>query len=128
MSSTNLCLTMVCIFVNTSIVVEEYINMQKVKTLIDKAVQVCGTQTELALRLGLHKSQISGMKRGTLHIAPELAILIADIANQNVTDAALAAIIENTQGTDRGEKIQAIVGRSILNEMLNGSLIHNTPA
>lgn len=100
--------------------------MQKVKTLIDKAVQVCGTQTELALRLGVHKSQISEMKRGARHIAPEIAILIADIARQNVTDAALAAIIENTEGTERGEKIQAIVGRALLTKMLNGSLIHNT--
>ena len=96
--------------------------MQKVKALIDKAIKECGSQNGLAVRLGVHKSQLSEMKRGSRHIAPELAILIADIAMQNVEDAALAAIIENGQGTERGEKVQAILGKSLLNKMLDCSV------
>lgn len=92
--------------------------MQRVKTLIDKAIEVCGSQTALALNLGVHKSQLSGMKNGGLKIAPDLAILIADIGKQNVADAALAAIIENGLNTKRGKRVQEVLGRAILGKML----------
>lgn len=92
--------------------------MQKVKTLIDKAVEVCGSQAALAAKLGIHPTQISNMKKGGRPIAPELAILIADIGKQNVADAALAAIIENGANTPRGELVQKILGQAILAQML----------
>ena len=92
--------------------------MQRVKTLIDKAVEVCGTQAALALQLGIAPSQLSSLRNGTRHIAPDVAILIADIGKQNVEDAALAAIIENGMNTARGERVQAILGKSILAKML----------
>lgn len=93
------------------------------KTLIDKAANVCGSQTALAIRLGLNKSQLSEMKRGRRPIAPELAILIADVAMQDVADAALAAIVENGHGTKRGELVQAILGRALINKMLSTPLL-----
>lgn len=92
--------------------------MQRIKTLIDKAAKVCGSQSALAANLDIHRSQLSEMKRGVRHISPEIAILIADIAMQNVADAALSAILENGQGTVRGERVQAAVGRSLINQML----------
>lgn len=93
--------------------------MQNIHTLIDKAARVCGSQNALAARLGVHKSQLSEMKRGSRHIPPELAILIADIAMVNVADAALSAIVENTHGTPRGERVQAVLGKALINKMLN---------
>lgn len=92
--------------------------MQRVKTLIDKAVEVCGTHSALALKLGIHKSYLSGMRNGSRHISPDVAILIADIGKQNVEDAALAAIIENGLNTERGERVQEILGRAILSKMM----------
>lgn len=93
--------------------------MLKVKTLIDTASKVCGSQSALSNRLGIQKSQMSEMRTGSRSIAPEVAILIADVAGANVTDAALAAIIENSDGTPRGEQIKAIIGKALLREMLS---------
>ena len=93
--------------------------MQQIKTLIDKAVKICGSQQELAKRIDLHQSALSEIKGGYRKIAPELAILIADIAMENIADAALSAIVENNLGTARGLKIQAIVGRDLVYKMMN---------
>ena len=95
--------------------------MQKMKTLIDKAAEVCGTQQLLAVHLGVHKSQLSEMKRGVRHISPELAILIADVASQNVADAALSAIIENGRDTPRGVRVQEVLGKAMINQMLENN-------
>lgn len=92
--------------------------MHKVKTLIDKAVLVCGTHAALAHELGLHASYLSGMRNGVRHIAPDVAILIADIGRQNVEDAALAAIIENGHDTVRGRRVEEILGRYFLAKLM----------
>lgn len=92
--------------------------MLKVKTLIDNAAKICGSQRALSLRLGLQQSQVSEMRTGSRTISPEVAILIADVSGANVTDAAMAAIIENGNGTVRGEEIKRIIGRAILVKML----------
>lgn len=89
-------------------------NMQSIKTLIDKAVIVCGTATALAERLEIQKSVLSEIRNGKRTIAPDIAILIAEIAHEDVRDAALAAVIQNTNGTPRGEQIKAILGKALL--------------
>ena len=96
--------------------------MQNIKILIDKASKVCGNQTALSVRLGIHKSQLSEMKSGKQPMPPALAILIADIAHENVADAAIAAIIQNEEGTERGEKIKAVLGKLLLAGVLGLSL------
>lgn len=102
--------------------------MQNIKTLIDKAAKVCGSQTALSKRLKIHRSRLSDIKNGHAPMPPAMAILIADIAMENVADAALAAIVQNEEGTERGEQIKAVLGKVLLAGALGLSLITHSQA
>lgn len=85
--------------------------MQEIKSLIDKASKVCGGDIELAKRMGTHAQSLSNMRHGKRTITPETAMELADIAGENVYDAAMTAILTRSEKTRRGEVLKAIVGK-----------------
>jgi transcriptional regulator with XRE-family HTH domain len=87
--------------------------MQEVKTLIDKASKVCGSDKQLAERMGIHSQTLSAMKKNRT-ITPETAAELASIAGENPRDAAIAAIIERAKGSRRGEVLKAILGKATM--------------
>lgn len=85
--------------------------MQEVKTLIDKASKVCGSDKQLAERMGIHSQTLSAMKKNRT-ITPETAAELAAIAGENPREAAISAIIERAKGSRRGEVLKAILGKA----------------
>lgn len=85
--------------------------MVDLKTLIDKAAVICGTQIKLGEALQLHRSELSEMKHGKRNITPEIAVLLADITHTNVREAAMSAILECTRKTKRFAQIEAVINR-----------------
>ncbi|MDO8717556.1 MAG: helix-turn-helix domain-containing protein [Polaromonas sp.] len=87
--------------------------MQELKTLIDKASKVCGSDKQLAERMGVHQQTISNLKKDRT-ITPETAAELAAIAGENPREAAIAAIIERAKGSRRGEVLKAILGKATM--------------
>lgn len=86
--------------------------MQALKSLIDKASKVCGSDAALAVRLGVKPSVIS-MLRKNRSITPATAAELADIAGEDARQAAIDAIIEGTKGTRREGVMQEILGKAV---------------
>ncbi len=86
--------------------------MEYVQPLIDKAAKVCGSDTELAKRLGTARPNISLMRAGKRAISPETAAELADIAGEDAREAAIAAMIENAKGTRREGVLRDILGKA----------------
>lgn len=87
--------------------------MQEIKTLIDKASKVCGSDKHLAERMGIQPTVIS-MLRKDRTITPETAAELAAIAGENPREAAISAIIERAKGSRRGEVLKAILGKATM--------------
>ena len=87
--------------------------MQELKTLIDKASFVCGSDTQLALRLGVYQPDVANMRAGTRKISPMTAAELADIAGTSVEDAVMLAVLESSIGTRREGAILSILGNGI---------------
>jgi len=86
--------------------------MQEIKTLIDKASEVCGSDAELALRMGI-KVQVVSMLRHGRTITPETAAELADIAGENVLEAVCQAMLERNKDSRRGSALRKILGKSL---------------
>lgn len=86
--------------------------MQELKTLIDKAVEVCGSIDALAERMGVQPNVISMLKKGRT-ITPETAAELADIAGLDARQAAIVAIIVRARGTRREGAMQKILGKAL---------------
>lgn len=87
--------------------------MQEIKTLIDKASKVCGSDSALASRMGV-KVQVISMLRHGRPITPETAAELADIAGESVKAAVYQAMIERSAGTRREGVLREILGKSLL--------------
>lgn len=87
--------------------------MEELKTLIDKASEVCGSDSALALRMGVAQSVISDMRHRGRTITPETAAELADIAGLDARQAAIAAIIVRARGTRREGAMQKILGKAL---------------
>lgn len=88
--------------------------MQEIKTLIDKASKVCGSDAALAYRMGVKAPVISMMRTGARTITPETAAELADIAGESVKAAVYQAMIERSAGTRREGVLREILGKSLL--------------
>lgn len=86
--------------------------MQELKTLIDRASKICGSDTALASRMGI-KTQVVSMLRHGRPITPETAAELASIAGENARDAAIQAIVERAKGTRREGVLREILGKSL---------------
>lgn len=86
--------------------------MQTLKTLIDKASKVCGSDAALAERLGV-APQVVSMLRKKRTITPCTAAELADIAGDDAREAAIQSIIESAKGTRREGVISEILGKGV---------------
>ena len=82
-------------------------------SLIDKASKVCGSDSELARRMGVHRVAIAQMKSGQRGITPETAAELADIAGDDAREAAIQTMIENAKGTRREGALREILGKAL---------------
>lgn len=87
--------------------------MQSGQTLIDKASNVCGSDSKLAERMGVHRVVIAEMRNGKRAISPATAAELADIAGDDAREAAIAAIIEGARGTRRESTLRNILGKAL---------------
>ena len=87
--------------------------MQYVKPLIDKASEVCGSDSKLAERMGVHRVVIAEMRSGKRSISPASAAELADIAGDDAREAAIAAILEGAKGTRREGVLRDILGKAL---------------
>lgn len=101
-------------------------NMQELKTLIDKAAKVCGSDKALAEKLGVHPPTLSAMRKGRT-ITPETAAELADIAGESVKMAVYQAMIERNKGTRREGVLREILGKSLLAGVAAMSLFSYAP-
>lgn len=93
------------------------------ETLIDKAVERCGSAAELARRMGIDRAEITKLRKGTRPLSPELAAEIADIAGQDAREAAIAAVIERSKGTRKEGAMREILGKALVAGVAGMSLI-----
>ena len=82
-------------------------------SLIDKASKICGSDSELARRMGIHRVAIAQMKSGQRAISPETAAELADIAGDDAREAAIQTMIENAKGTRREGALREILGKAL---------------
>ena len=82
-------------------------------TLLDKASKVCGSDSELARQMGLHRVDISQMRSGKRTITPETAAELADIAGEDAREAAISAILERAKGTRREGVLREVLGKAL---------------
>lgn len=87
--------------------------MQSGQSLIDKASEVCGSDSKLAERLGVHRVVVAEMRNGKRAISPATAAELADIAGDDAREAAIAAIIEGAKGTRRESTLRNILGKAL---------------
>lgn len=82
------------------------------KTLIDKAIESCGSVKELARRLDVKPNVIS-MLRKDRTISPDTAAMLAAVAGEDAREAAIQAMIENAVGTRREGVLREILGKGL---------------
>jgi len=87
--------------------------MTVVLSLIDKASKVCGGDTALAHKLGVHQPDISAMRHGKRKISPATAAELADIAGMDAREAVIAAVLESAKGTRREGVLREILGKAV---------------
>ena len=82
------------------------------KTLIDRAIEKCGSVNELAKRLNVPSNVVSMMKSKRT-ITPETAAELAHVAGEDARDAAIQAIIDRAKGTRREGALREILGKGL---------------
>lgn len=87
--------------------------MQELITLIDKASQLCGGDTALAKRIGVHQPDISAMRHGKRSISPATAAELADMIGEDAREAVISAVIESAKGTRREGVLREILGKAL---------------
>ncbi|PIG08991.1 YdaS family helix-turn-helix protein [Comamonas sp. 26] len=85
--------------------------MLSVQLLIDKAIEICGSASELARRMGVDRAEITRLRKGTRPASPEIAAEIADIAGMDARQAAIDAIIERNAANRKGALLADILGK-----------------
>ena len=85
--------------------------MQALKSLIDEALKVCKTQTELAKRLSVSTSLMSAMAKGERSITWPHAALLAEMTGHDPEEAIKAALIAETPMLKNGAKLREILGK-----------------
>lgn len=83
------------------------------ETLIDKAIENCGSAAELARRMGIDRAEITKLRQGKRPMSPELAAEIADIAGDDARQAVIDAIIERNRDSRKGHLLKEILGKAL---------------
>ncbi len=78
--------------------------MHSVESLIDDAVKICGSASELARRLGVHRQEVSEWRSGKRRISPETVAYLGDILKLNgaeVRELAAWAVVASAKTPER---------------------------
>lgn len=86
--------------------------MQAAQTLIDKAIETCGSAAELARRMGIDRAEITRLRKGQRPLSPELTAEIADLAGEDARQAVIDAIIERNADSRKGALLREILGKA----------------
>lgn len=95
--------------------------MERLKTLIDDAANLCGSDAELGRRIGKTRSQIADMRSGRHPISPETVALLADvvqISGEEARELAALAVIGNPKNADR----QGVLRRAFFGSLALGAV------
>ena len=87
--------------------------MQSVAALIDKAIEMCGSASELARRMGIDRAEITKLRQGKRPMSPELAAEIADLAGEDARQAVIDAIIARNAEGRKGQLLREILGKAL---------------
>ena len=87
--------------------------MQELLTLIDKARDVCGSDSALAKRMGMYQPDVSALRSGKRQMSPEVAAELADIAGEDAVQAVIDAIIVRSKGTRKEGVMRAVLGKGL---------------
>lgn len=87
--------------------------MQALKTLIDRASEMCGGDAALARELKCSRSLVCLMKKGERTVTPEIAIILADMLNEDVDLALRQAHIAAAANSKNGSRIAEILGKGL---------------
>jgi transcriptional regulator with XRE-family HTH domain len=87
--------------------------MQYAESLIDKAIESCGSAAELARKMGIDRAEVTKLKQGKRPLSPELAAELADIAGDDAREAAIHAIIERNAEGRKGHLLREILGKAL---------------
>jgi DNA-binding transcriptional regulator YdaS (Cro superfamily) len=82
-------------------------------SLIVKASKICGSDSELARRIGINRVAIAQMKSGQRTISPKTAAELADMAGDDAREAAIETMINNARGTRREGVLKEILGKPL---------------
>lgn len=83
--------------------------MKSVKTLIDLAATRCGSDAELARRIGVQRSIIAEMRSGARAISPEAVVLMCDVLElpgEECQEWVAISLIENPKNASRVEVLK----------------------
>jgi DNA-binding Xre family transcriptional regulator len=83
--------------------------MKSVKTLIDMAAQRCGSDAELARRIGDDRANIAKMRNGRRPVSPETVVLMCDVLElpgEECQEWVAISIIENPKNASRLEVLK----------------------
>lgn len=102
--------------------------MHTLKTLIDAASQMCGSDYALAKRCGLDRGAISKLRAGSIPMTPESVALIAgvlELPGAEVQRLAALAVINNPKNQARREELKRAFfhSRATIGLALSGVLI-----
>lgn len=87
--------------------------MQEMKTLIDRASEMCGGDSALARELQCSRSLVCLMRKGERAVTPEMAIILADMLNEDVDLALRQAHIAAAENSKNGQRIKRILGKGL---------------
>lgn len=82
-----------------------------IKTLIDNASKVVGSRYKLSKILGVTPSKVYDWQEGRVNCTPPDRARIAAMAGEDATRELVAATLESTEGTLRGEQLKAALGK-----------------
>lgn len=85
--------------------------MKLAQTLIDKAIEACGSASELARRIEAYPTDISKLRAGKRPLSPEIAAELAEVAGMDARQAAIDAIIERNAANRKGVLLADILGK-----------------
>lgn len=86
-------------------------NLVTVKTLIDKAAEICGSKKALADRLGVKPHHINEWARGARKCQPDDQAAMAGIAGFNAIETLARATVEAAEGTKKHEVLIRTLGK-----------------
>lgn len=81
------------------------------KTLIDKAAKLIGSEYRLAKALGIDPQTISAWKAGRRTCTPPDRARLAAMANEDAVQELVRATLKTTEGTLRGEQLETVLGK-----------------